>query len=123
MRYLLLSVLVVCVIGIMIPSTFASHGLWHTQWGSIGAGPAVLELPYTAWDNPSYEMITIAGTVTEPGLDRWVYITIIEPDGKTSKVHRAIFNPTSGVAKTPNKYWSVPVQICCNNIGTYLISA
>ena len=117
MRYLLLSVLVVCVIGIMIPSTFASHELWHTQWGSIGTDPAVLKLPYGAWDNMSYELITITGTVTEPGSDRLVHITVIEPDGKTSKDMVAIFNPKS------SKNWSVPFQICCNNIGTYLISA
>ena len=115
MRYLLLSVLVVCVIGIMIPSAFASHGT-DEQLGTIGARPAVLELPYTARDNPSGELITIFGTVTYPGQEKHVYVTITEPDGKTSKEHMALYSP--------QKYhWSVPVLICCNNIGTYFMSA
>ena len=121
MRYLLLSVLVACVIGIMVPSVFASHGT-DEQLGTIRAMPSVLELPYTARDNSSSETITIAGTVTYPGQEKWVYVTIIEPDGKTSKEYNAIYRPTiAGVG--PNHHWSVPVQICCNNIGTYLMSA
>jgi len=116
MRCLLLSVLVACVIGIMIPSTFASHDT-DNQWGTISVEKTELELPYTASDNVDYKKIKISGTVAEPGSATWVYITITDPDGKTTQVKSVV------VGHGDHGAYVNYVLICCNNLGTYTVSA
>ena len=116
MRYLFLSVLVVCVIGVMISSAFASHDT-DNQWGTISVEKTELELPYTANDNVDYEKIKISGTVAEPGSATWVYLTITEPDGKTTQVKSV------AVGRGDHGAYVNYVLICCNNLGTYTVSA
>jgi hypothetical protein len=116
MRYLFLSVLVVCVIGVMISSAFASHDT-DNQWGTISVEKTELELPYTARDNVDYEKIKISGTVAEPGSATWVYITITKPDGKTLQAKSV------AVGRGDHGAYVNYVLICCNNLGTYTVSA
>ena len=102
------------VVGILIiPHALADHDS-DKQWGTISVEPSVLELPYTAADNSQYEKIKIFGTVEKPRSATWVYLTITEPDGKTSQV--------KVVASDSGNYENY-ILICCNNIGQYSVYA
>ena len=102
------------VVGILIiPHALADHDS-DKQWGTIYVEPSVLELPYTAADNSQYEKIKIFGTVEEPRSATWVYLTITEPDGKTSQIKSVV---------TSSGNYENYILICCNNIGQYTVYA
>ena len=114
MRILLISIFIislVCVI--VIPDTFATHNA-DKQWGTVHVEKPVLELPYTSKSNSNPEKIKIFGTVEEPRSAAWVYFTITEPDGKTyqAKVRASIQGSYENF-----------ILVCCNNVGTYSVSA
>ena len=111
---ILLLVFMFSVVGILIiPHVLADHDS-DQQWGTIYVEPSVLELPYTAADNSQYEKIKIFGTVEEPRSATWVYLTITEPDGKTSQIKSVV----AGGGNYENY-----ILVCCNNIGQYTVYA
>ena len=104
----------VCLFGILvIPNTFSENET-DNQWGTIFIEKSVLEIPYTPWGNTDYEKIKIFGTVVEPRSATWAYLTITEPDGKTSEV--------TAIASSDGTYESY-ILICCNKLGKYTVSA
>ena len=104
----------VCLFGILvIPNTFSENET-DNQWGTIFIEKSVLEIPYTPWGNTDYEKIKIFGTVVEPRSATWAYLTITEPDGKTSEV--------TAIASGDGTYESY-ILICCNKLGKYTVSA
>ena len=114
MRCLFVLSLAVSLVGILfVPNTFASHDS-DEQWGTIDVDKPVLELAYSASDNFEYEKIKIFGTVKDPGSANWVYLTITEPDGKTSQV--------KSVASGSGNYENY-IMICCNSVGQYSVYA
>ena len=102
------------VVGILIiPHALADHDS-DKQWGTISVESSVLELAYSASDNFEYEKIKIFGTVKDPSSANWVYLTITEPDGKTSQV--------KSVASGSGNYENY-IMICCNSVGQYSVYA
>ena len=111
---ILLLVFMFFVVGILIiPHALADHDS-DKQWGTISVESSVLELPYTAADNHDTSKIKIFGTVEEPRSATWVYLTITEPDGKTSQIKSVV----AGGGNYENY-----ILVCCNNIGQYTVYA
>ena len=113
MSVLHFSFFIILVSVMIIPNAFASHDS-DKQWGTISVDKPILELPYTTAGNSQYEKIKIFGTVEEPRSAAWVYFTITEPDGKTyqAKVRASIQGSYENF-----------ILVCCNNVGTYSVSA
>ncbi len=113
MRVLYFLIFIVLVSIMIIPNVLASHDS-DKQWGIVYADKYVLELAYTSSDNSQPEKIRIFGTVEEPRSAGFVYMTITEPDGKTSQVK---------VIASDNGNYENYILICCNNIGQYSVYA
>ena len=113
MSVLHFSIFIILVSVMIIPNAFASHDS-DKQWGTISVDKPILELPYTTVDNPQYEKIKIFGTVEEPRSSAYVNMIITEPDGKTY--------PVKVRAGGQGSYENF-ILICCNNVGTYSVSA
>jgi len=101
----------------IIPNALASHDS-DKQWGTISVDKLILEIPYTSASNAQYEKIKISGTVEDPRSNAYVYMTISEPDGKTYQVKVRVAADTNEKGHYENF-----ILICCNNIGTYSVSA
>ena len=114
MQCLAFSVLAIFAIGTFAaPGAFADHDT-DEQWGTIYVDKPVLELAYSARDNSEYEKIKIFGTVEDPRSATWVYLTITEPNGKTSQVTAIV---------SDNGNYESYILICCNSIGKYTVYA
>ena len=113
MRVLHFSIFIILVSVMIIPNAFASHDS-DKQWGTISVDKPTLELPYTTAGNSQYEKIKIFGTVEEPRSAAFVFMTIIEPDGKTYPVK---------VRANSDGYYENFILICCGDIGTYNVYA
>ena len=113
MSVLHFSIFIILVSVMIIPNTFASHDS-DKQWGTISVDKPILELPYTTAGNSQYEKIKIFGTVEEPRSSAYVNMIITEPDGKTYLVK---------VRTTGQGSYENFILICCNNVGTYSVSA
>jgi len=113
MRVLHFSIFIILVSIMIIPNALASHDS-DKQWGTISVDKPILELPYTTAGNSQYEKIKIFGTVEEPRSSAYVNMIITEPDGKTY--------PVKVRAGGQSSYENF-ILICCNNVGTYSVSA
>ena len=113
MRVLHFSIFIILVSVMIIPNAFASHDS-DKQWGTISVDKPILELPYTAAGNSQYEKIKIFGVVEEPRSSAFVNMIIAEPDGKTY--------PVKVRASSQGNYENF-ILICCNDVGTYSVSA
>jgi len=113
MNVLHFSIFIILVSIMIIPNALASHDS-DKQWGTVSVDKPVLELPYTTASNTQYEKIKIFGTVVDPRSATWVYLTLTEPGGKTSDLK---------IVKTTEGYYETFIQVCCNNIGEYTVSA
>ena len=113
MSVLHFSIFIILVSVMIIPNAFASHDS-DKQWGTISVDKPILELPYTTVGNSQYEKIKIFGTVEEPRSSAYVNMIITEPDGKTYPVK---------VRTTGQGSYENFILICCNNVGTYSVSA
>ena len=111
MRVLHFSIFIILVSVMIIPNAFASHDS-DKQWGTISIDKPILELPYTSADNSQYEKIKIFGTVEEPRSAVWVYMTVTEPDGKTSE---------QKVVAAKEGHYENFILVCCNNFGKYSV--
>ena len=113
MRVLHFSIFIILVSVMIIPNALASHDS-DKQWGTISVDKPILELPYTAAGNSQYEKIKIFGVVEEPRSSAFVNMIIVEPDGKTY--------PVKVRASSQGNYENF-ILICCNDVGTYSVSA
>ena len=113
MSVLHFSIFIILVSVMIIPNTFASHDT-DKQLGTVFVDKSILELPYTSADDSRYEKIKIFGTVEEPRSSAYVNMIITEPDGKTY--------PVKVRASGQGSYENF-ILICCNNVGTYSVSA
>ena len=113
MRVLHFSIFIILVSVMIIPNAFASHDS-DKQWGTISVDKSILELPYTSAGDSRYEKIKIFGTVEEPRSSAFVNMIIAEPDGKTY--------PVKVRASSQGNYENF-ILICCNDVGTYSVSA
>jgi len=78
MRYSLLSVLVVCVIGVMIPSVFAEVES-SSNYGTVKTEKSQYEIE-PQWGKSDLS-VKIFGSVINSGSCGWVYFEIFNPDG------------------------------------------
>ena len=113
MRVLPFSIFIILVSIMIIPNAFASHDS-DKQWGTISIDKPILELPYTSAGDSRYVKIKIFGTVEEPRSSAFVNMIIAEPDGKTY--------PVKVRASSQGNYENF-ILICCNDVGTYSVSA
>tara|TARA_B100001013_G_scaffold182029_1_gene109598 strand:- start:132 stop:851 length:720 start_codon:yes stop_codon:yes gene_type:complete len=114
MRVLYFSIFIILVSVMFTPNALAGHDS-DKQWGTVSVDKSILELPYTAADNPQYEKIKIFGTVEEPRSSGFVNMIITKPDGKT---YPAKVRPNGSYGNYENF-----IQICCNSVGKYSVSA
>ena len=115
MRVLHFSIFIILVSIMIIPNALSSHDS-DKQWGTVSIDKPVLELPYTTASNAQYEKIKIFGTVQEPRSTAFVYMTVTEPDGKTSQAKVRVSADTSEQGRYENF-----ILICCNSAGTYSV--
>ena len=115
MRVLHFSIFIILVSIMIIPNALASHDS-DKQWGTVYVDKPTLELPYTTTSNAQYEKIKIFGTVQEPRSTAFVYMTVTEPDGKTSQAKVRVSADTSEQGRYENF-----ILICCNSAGTYSV--
>ena len=113
MKFLFLSIFVISLVSIVIMPN--ALGADVVPWGTIFVEKPVLQLPYTAWDDASYEKMEIFGVVDEPRSSGYIYMTVTKPDGNTDKVK---IRPSSDNGK-----YSTDILICCGDIGKYSVSA
>ena len=113
MKVLFISIFVISLVSIVImPNVLGANVV---PWGTIFVEKPVLELPYTAWDDASYEKMEIFGVVDKPRSSGFIYMTVTKPDGNTDKIK---IRPSSDSGKYSNH-----ILICCGNIGKYSVSA
>ena len=113
MKVLFLSIFVISLVSIVIMPN--ALGADVVPWGTIFVEKPVLQLPYTAWDDASYEKMEIFGVVDKPRSSGFVYMTLTKPNGNTDEIK---VRPSQDNGK-----YSTHILICCGNIGKYSVSA
>ena len=108
MRYLLFSVLVVCVIGVMIPSVFAVEN--SSSYGTI----KIEKYQYSIEPGETL-YVKVFGSVTNSGSGGWVYFEVHIPDDDIYKITKTF----TKVKATDDGYYENFLPVYYDELGRY----